>query len=151
VEWIRADGSRVTGPVVSYSAVPLTAADKAFVTDPKNQKRVAGTGSGSDRLPDRMPAPQFTSWPEAKPPFVADSPRIAPDGSLWVERSRAFTDSVRTFDIFDARGVLAERVALPAGTRLAGFGDAAVYVVRVDADDLEYLERYARRAGSRIP
>ena len=151
VEWIRPDGSRVMGPVVSYTKVPLSDADKAFVSDPSNQKRVGGTGDGSANLPDRIPAPQFTSWPADKPAFVAESPRIAPDGSLWVERSRAFTDSIRTFDVFDERGVLIERVALPAGTKLAGFGAAAIYVVRVDADDLEHLERYQHRFGARTP
>jgi hypothetical protein len=151
VEWIQSDRSRMMGPVVSYAQVPLSAADKAFVTDPKNQKRSGGTGPGSDGLPDRMPAPQFTSWPDDKPAFVAESPRLAPDGSLWVERSRSFADSVRTYDVFDERGALTERVALPAGTRLAGFGEAAVYLVRVDADDLEHLERYGRRFAASRP
>ena len=151
VEWIRADGSRVMGPVVSYTPVPLTAADKAFVGDPQNQKRVGGTGAGSENLPDRMPAPQFKSWPDAKPAFRAESPVIAPDGALWVERSRAFGDSVQTFDVFDERGVLTERVALPQGTRFVGFGAAAVYVVRTDADDLAHLERYGRRFAARMP
>jgi hypothetical protein len=147
VEWIRPDGSRLMGPAVTYEKVPVSAGDKAFVTNPQNQKRAAGGGN----LPDRMPAPQFTSWPEFKPPFLSDSPRIAPDGRLWVERSRAFGDSVRTFDVFDERGVLTERVALPAGRKLAGFGPAAVYTVRTDADDLAHLERYARRFGGKMP
>jgi hypothetical protein len=145
VEWLRADRSRVIGPVIPYERVRVSEADKAFVTDPQNQKRVGGTGPGSERLPDRMPAPQFTSWPEFKPPFIAESPRIAPDGRLWVERSRAFTDSVRTFDVFDERGTLAERVALPPNRKLVGFGASAIYLSYADADDLEHLERYARR------
>jgi hypothetical protein len=146
VEWIRADGSRVMGPVISHDRVPVGAADKAFVTSPQNQKRAGGSGPGSEGLPDRMPAPQFTSWPEFKPPFQAEPPpRLAPDGRLWVERSRAFTDSVRTFDVFDERGVLAERVALPRGLKLVGFGPSAIYLVRTDSDDLEHLERYVFR------
>ena len=145
VEWILANGSHVMGPPISYDKVPVSAADKAFVTDPQNQKRVGGTGPGSENLPQRMPAPQFTSWPEFKPPFNGDTPRIAPDGRLWVERSRALSDSVQTFDVFDERGVLTERVALPAGAKLAGFGPASVYAVRIDADDLAHLERYERR------
>jgi hypothetical protein len=35
-------------------------------------------------------------------------------------------------------------VALPARSRLVGFGQRTVYIVRVDEDDLEWLQKYAR-------
>jgi hypothetical protein len=34
------------------------------------------------------------------------------------------------------------RVALPADTRLVGFGNGTVYLARSDEDDLQYLQRY---------
>jgi hypothetical protein len=34
------------------------------------------------------------------------------------------------------------RVALPPKTRLVGFGNGTLYLVRRDDDDLEYLQRY---------
>jgi hypothetical protein len=33
-------------------------------------------------------------------------------------------------------------VVLPAKTRLLGFGQGTVYLVRTDDDDLQYLQRY---------
>lgn len=38
--------------------------------------------------------------------------------------------------------VVAERAEIPMGSRVVGFGPGAVYLVRVDTDDLEYLQRY---------
>jgi hypothetical protein len=144
VEWIRGDGSRIVAPATPYDRVPVTAGDKAEVTDPKNQKRMVGAGPGSEFLPDRSAPPAITTWPEFKPPFRFDSPIVAPDGRLWVERSRAFRDSVRVYDLFDDRGELVERVALPPNTRFVGFGDGTLYLARIDTDDLEHLQRYRR-------
>jgi len=49
---------------------------------------------------------------------------------------------VPTFDVFDQTGRVVSRVALPAETRLIGFGNGTVYLARSDEDDLQYLQRY---------
>lgn len=46
-----------------------------------------------------------------------------------------------TYDVIDGMGRLVEQVKLAMRARVAGFGAGAVYVVRRDSDDLEYLER----------
>jgi hypothetical protein len=35
-----------------------------------------------------------------------------------------------------------QRVVLPKRHRLLGFGNSAVYVARLDEDDLQYLQKY---------
>jgi hypothetical protein len=67
-------------------------------------------------------------------------------GELWVTRNRAWNDSVPTVDVFDGRGHLARRVRLPAHTRVAHVASDAVYLVRKDADDLEWLVRVSLRS-----
>lgn len=69
--------------------------------------------------------------------------RFAPDGLLWVERQVAPGKPPR-FDLFDGKGVLVRQVQLPARARLVGFGQSTVYLARLDADDIERIERYAR-------
>jgi hypothetical protein len=112
-------------------------------------QRAAGSSGGA-----RAAAPTFSGdvdalfspdmvWPDVKPPFLADAARAADDGSVWVLRTRAHDDPTPTFDVFDREGRVTMRVAIPAGTRLVGFGQSGVYVVRSDEDDLQYLERYA--------
>ena len=40
-------------------------------------------------------------------------------------------------------GRIVQRVVLPARTRLVGFGaNGAIYLVRINEDDQEFLERY---------
>ena len=88
-----------------------------------------------------MPFAEPTEWPRDLPPFLAGALSMGLDGRLWVQRTTA-AGAPPTFDVFDAAGRLAERVTLPARTRLVGHGRGVVYLVRIDEDDLEYLERY---------
>ena len=83
-------------------------------------------------------------WPAVKPPFLSGAVQIAPDGRVWVLRTRAHDDSIPTFDVFDAVGRVVERVALPKRTRLMGFGAGVVYLARTDDDDLVWLQRVRR-------
>jgi hypothetical protein len=162
VEWIGADGGRRTGAPAAASNVRITQAEReAFVKSrvrpgaiivsggAQAAQRAAGSSGGA-----RAAAPTFSGdvdalfspdmvWPDVKPPFLADAARAADDGSVWVLRTRAHDDPTPTFDVFDREGRVTMRVAIPAGTRLVGFGKSGVYVVRSDEDDLQYLERYA--------
>jgi hypothetical protein len=44
--------------------------------------------------------------------------------------------------VIDRRGIVAARVDVPNGGNIVGFGARAIYVVRKDADDLQYLQRF---------
>jgi len=69
---------------------------------------------------------------------------VTPAGEVWVERTRKADDPAPVYDIFDRAGRLTGRATLRPRSRIVGFGRGAVYVVRTDEDDLEYLERYRR-------
>jgi hypothetical protein len=150
VEWLAPTGQRVVGPPVQRERVRVTDADKeayrnARVTTQGMRITIGGGGgpaaaSAAPPPPTRPPEP--AEWPEYKPPFVANSALVGPDGRLWVLRSRAAGDDVPTYDVFDAYGRLASVVTLPPDTRLVGFGRGSAYVVRTDEDDLQYLQRY---------
>ena len=56
-----------------------------------------------------------------------------------------------TFNVFDAHGKLLGVVALAPRTKLVGFGAQTLYAVRVDADDLQYLQRYRLRESPIAP
>jgi hypothetical protein len=80
-------------------------------------------------------------WPEYLPAFVDRAVAFAPDGMLWVKRAVA-AESPPMVDVIDATGKVVQRVALPRGSKLIGFGAGTVYLLRIDADDLQYLQRY---------
>ncbi len=78
------------------------------------------------------------------PPFLSGASRVTPEGELWVERAQPAKETRPTYDVFDSGGQLIRQVVLPASRRLIGFGTGVLYAVRVDDDDLEWLERYRR-------
>ena len=157
VEWVQRDGRRVVGPEVRYQPRRVTDDDKrAFLQRqirPGNIiVRTQGGGDARAMPIERsgLPRPRnetdiddpSLTWPTHMPPFLAGAARVAPDGTLWVLRTRAHDDRVPTYDLFDPAGALTGRMALPRDTRLLGFGKGTVYLIRVDEDDLQWIERY---------
>ncbi|HEX6632216.1 MAG TPA: hypothetical protein VF048_14045 [Gemmatimonadaceae bacterium] len=153
VEWLAPTGQRVVGPDMPYRKLPVTDADRAEYRERQRSAtavgmtvRVGGPGGGGGGSVTAAPATvrpeEPTDWPDFKPPFVANSTTVGPDGRLWVLRSSPAGDDVPAYDVFDSFGKLAGTVKLPPNTRLVGFGRNAAYVVRTDSDDLQYLARY---------
>jgi hypothetical protein len=128
VEMFGADGIGREGPVIPIDPVEVT-------EEHKEQWR------------ERMTRPGFgllfepTSWPRHLPPFLRDAAIYTPDGRLWIQRTTPWGDPP-TFDVFDPAGRLVERVKLPPGRRLIGFGKGTAYSVVRDDLDLEYIELY---------
>jgi hypothetical protein len=146
VDWIGAKGAAVRGPAVAHAAVPVSKADRDEVIRRASDRRGAIVISrGGGPTPPEPPPPTAADFdfPEAKPPFVANGARTAPDGTLWVERSQP-AGAAPLYDVFDAQGRLVRQVALPKDARLVGFGATSLYLARTDADDLQVLERYKR-------
>jgi hypothetical protein len=59
-----------------------------------------------------------------------------------VQRYAPAADTRTHYDVIDRRGVVVARVDVPNGGRIVGFGARSIYVVRKDADDLQYLQRF---------
>lgn len=154
VEWIGLDGKVLQGPITPYERVKLTEAERdAFLagqTQPGNIIVRGGPAAGRPTgAPRSVPIPRGTDpadqpveWPEFKPPFLAGAAAVAPDGKLWVLKTRPHDDPVPVYDVFDGSGQLIERLALPPRTRLVGFGQGVAYLARTDVDDLQWLGRY---------
>ena len=145
VEWIGTDGRRTAGPRLPFTPVKIGKAEKEEWAD-----RMGGavmmmrTPEGSRTMRPPRPNIDDQTWPDAKPPFVANGVRVTPEGELWIEVSQRAGTGTPLYDVVDARGQRIRQVLLPEGRRLVGFGQGTLYAVRRDADDLEWLERYRR-------
>jgi hypothetical protein len=155
VEWIRDGRVEARGRSVAYTPVRVTAAEReAFRAERALQPpgRARAVNPAGQPQPPRgstptrpVPGIPDEAFPDSKPPFAGSAAvRISPEGEVWVTRSRAWNDSMPIVDVFGADGNPVRQLRLPPRTRLVGFGARTIYLVRRDADDLEWLERYAR-------
>lgn len=147
VEWLLTDGKTVVGPPVPYTPIRVTEADKKAWWEQTARGRILiENNNGAVRVAPAAgaspPMDPSVQWPASKPPFPANAVKVAPTGELWLLRSRPADDPNPLYDVFDAQARWVRSVKLPKDTRLVAFGKGVVYLVRRDADDLEYLERY---------
>jgi len=152
VTWFGTTSRATAGPAVAYTPIRVTEADKEAYrermrTAPRQMITMGSAGVASRSTGGPTVSMPEVTFAETMPPFWEQtSVRTSPDGEVWVLRTRPARDRVPVYDVFDASGRLARKVALPADTRLVGFGKESVYLVRRDADDLEYLQKYTRPA-----
>jgi hypothetical protein len=144
VEWRDREGRLVQGSAIEYAKVRVGDAEKKEFLD---ALRARGGGSMTTTTNGRsqtvqMPVPEPETWAEFKPPFVVGTAISAPDNTLWVQRSTTAAAKDATWDVFDRSGRIVRQVVMPKRSRVVGFGKAAVYVARVDDDDLMYIGRY---------
>lgn len=151
VEWVRPDGSVVSGAPVSWKPVPVKSADKEawaeemaangmmmMVTNDNGQMN-ARMRRGGGQTPD---VDSF-EWPEVKPPFESGSVRVDPLGYAWVERHVPAGEKP-VLDVFDPNGNRVGSVAIPVWGTLRGFGAGTLYITRRDDLGFQWLERYDR-------
>jgi hypothetical protein len=147
LDWYDPTGKQTVGPTTPYDPVQVTTAEKNAWADRMAQAsmsfRMAGRGSQTMRM--QRPDPAEVEFPEFMPPFDAEGVLVTPDGGeVWVRLNQPSSERRPLFDVFDARGAKIKRVRFPAGREVVGFGLDVVYVVSIDEDDLQWLERYRR-------
>ena len=125
---------------------------RAYTKEFKENSGLGGRGTNGGSTIGNVPAEWLSDesitrlvatnvYAETKPQITDRAPLLAPDGTLWVERSGALGASA-TYDLFDGAGKVIRRVMLPAGRRLLLIGRAGIYLVATDEDGVERLERY---------
>lgn len=146
LDWHR-DGHLTAGPSVEYQPIRITQDEREAWADRQAEQsatmRVTGTSGGRSQS-FQMPRPDIdeVEFPEYKPPFEVRNLRVAPWGEVWVERTRPHDAPTALYDIFDGNGRRVKQLVLPEGRQLIGFGEGAVFLIRTDDDDLQWVERY---------
>ncbi|MEW5915123.1 MAG: hypothetical protein AB1762_01905 [Gemmatimonadota bacterium] len=153
VEWYEPNGRVTRGAAVPFEPVPVTMAERrAYVRNFLENSNVGGRG-GDDALTavpaDMMEEPRIQEMAErntfaaTKPAFTDAAPLLGSDGTLWVQRSTK-AGAGGQWDVFDATGRRIHRLRLPVGKHLAGLGVRWLYVIAIDDDGLQHLERHPR-------
>jgi hypothetical protein len=145
------NGSATAGPIQAYTQLPVTEADRqAHYEGEKGMRPImlSISGDGNTSISEGPPSvgpPGRREFAATKPPFLFDADiHVTPDGQVWVPRARAADDSIPRYDIFDRSGRKIQQVTLNPSSSIIGFGRGTVYVIRVDGDDFQHLERFRR-------
>jgi len=151
VFWHSPDGDLIQGEALADGSVPVTDAEKCAALNGWAEGGAACDAAAVERL----------AWPDKIPPFLTDSRTCRacwtlaagvapwlfadPGGRLVVRRTPHLSRRENRYDVFDRTGQLVERVTLPHGQAIVGFGASSVYTIRMDQYDLQWLLRHPWR------
>jgi hypothetical protein len=151
VEFVNEAGQHTRGQPIRYDKIKVSEGHKQEWrerqrTATRMTMQVDNSGRRQATMGPGGPVQDPEEWGgEFMPPFLAGGPAntvsFSNDGYLWIQRTGP-AGQPPTFDVIDRAGNLAQKVVLPKKARLLGFGNGAVYVARVDEDDLQYLTKY---------
>jgi hypothetical protein len=143
VEFIGGDGKVVSAPKLPFEWQRLSDEDKVAMIDSMKAVMIERT-RGDGGPPGVMPAGlQFVSPNELadyRPAFRQGAARGDASGKLWIRTTNVMNGGT-VYDVINTKGVLVDRVRIPPGRVIAGFGpEGAVYLGVVDGS-ITRLER----------
>ena len=116
-----------------------------------NFRTSTGEGGGGIRTGDAGSGPQINfvsanELPDYRPVFSQGSSRGDADGNLWVRTSATRAGSVGgpIYDVIGQHGELIDRVQIPSGRQIVGFGKGGVVYMMARDDSGAWLERTHR-------
>jgi hypothetical protein len=140
VDFIDADGRRRSGPRIPFDWQRLTDSAKIALIDSVRARgqRVPGRGapgvasSAGRRAPAPVRVVAPSELPDYMPAFAAGAAHADPEGRLWVRTtSQDTTVQGPEYDVIDNTGKLVDRVAVPSGTTIIGFGAGEIVYLGV--------------------
>jgi hypothetical protein len=140
VDFIDADGRRRSGPRIPFDWQRLTDSVKSALIDSVRARgqRVPGRGapgvasSAGRRAPAPVRVVAPSELPDYMPAFAAGAVHADPEGRLWVRTtSQDTTVQGPEYDVIDNTGKLVDRVAVPSGTTIIGFGAGEIVYLGV--------------------
>jgi len=150
LHWYK-DGALVeTGPPVPFTPTRVTSAERDAFRAKKALEPAAGAsmqGGAPASSPTAMGARVRAAWPDSifpavMPPFEASGALLAPSGDVWVRRTGPASAASAHVDVLDPHGKLRATLRLPPRARLFALGARSVYLLAVDSDGFQTLERY---------
>jgi hypothetical protein len=106
--------------------------------------RRGGPNGAPNNAAPQMPKLEFipaSDLPDYKPPFAMGAARADADGNVWVRLIATKPMPGPVYDVIDRSGKLVDRVVLPAGSTIAGFGAGGNVYLATRDDTGTHLKR----------
>jgi hypothetical protein len=104
------------------------------------ERMISSGGAGGPN----MPAPEYvlpSELPDYAPPFASGAVRADEDGNLWIlSRPAKVVDGGPIYDVVNKSG-LVDRVQIPKGMTLAGFGKGGIVYLITRESGQAYLAK----------
>ena len=97
-----------------------------MLVPPRPQQNAPGGTNTRVELPPIQFIPA-SELPDYAPAFSAGAARADAEGNIWVRTSNSMGGG-SVYDVINAKGELTDRVLLPPGRVIAGFGKGVVYM-----------------------
>jgi hypothetical protein len=105
-----------------------------------------GSGAGSKNAAPTIKMVDPSALPDYWPPFSQGAAKADADGNLWLRTSARSANVVggAIYDVIDRNGVLVDRLQIPPGRQIVGFGKNGVVYMSVRDGAAAWLERTRR-------
>lgn len=105
-----------------------------------------GSGAGSKNAAPTIKMVDPSALPDYWPPFSQGAAKADADGNLWLHTSARSANVVggAIYDVIDRNGVLVDRLQIPPGRQIIGFGKNGVVYMSVRDGATAWLERTRR-------
>lgn len=154
VDWIAPDGSRTSSPKIPFDWQRLADDDKvAFIDSLRAARermgedaRPAAAAASGQRMNANVSFVDPSELPDYKPAFFTGSVRADSRGNLWIRTipTKAIPGGP-VYDVVSRQGALVERVQIPEGRTIVGFGPGDVVYLSVREGRTSYLEKASIR------
>jgi hypothetical protein len=105
-----------------------------------------GTGAGSKNAAPTIKMVDPSALPDYWPPFSQGAAKADADGNLWLHTSARSPNVIggAIYDVIDRNGVLVDRLQIPPGRQIIGFGKNGVVYMSARDGATAWLERTHR-------
>jgi len=138
---------RMGAPGAAATTPPAGAAGSHTVTTTgpagANTTVTTTAGAGGNPFGGQIPQMSFVDpaeLPDYKPPFSSGATRVDTEGNLWI-RTTQNVNGMPVYNVVNRKGELIDRVQLPQGRVIAGFGTGGVVYLAFRDGDVARLEK----------
>jgi hypothetical protein len=150
IDWLGADGKIKSTPKMPFDWKRITPEEKQLLVDSVKKAeadriaKIPAPPPGGFAFPRPIMVLEPNELPDFYPPVRQGQVRADPDGNVWIlpSTSTAAAGGGLLYDVVNREGAIVERVQLPKGRTLVGFGpNGTIYMHNVRSPVLASIER----------